>query len=958
MSRLKVGFLVVVVLATIPQSASAQSNVSTGLLLGSSVDQGGAALPGVTVTATNVATGLARQAVTGGDGRYRVDLLPSGSYDVQASLPGFRTEVQGAVPVTLGSRVVVDFIMSPSAVEDEIIVTAEAPLVETDGAGIAAAVSDRAIADLPLQRRNFTDFTLLVPGTVLSDQEQVVGGRGGVNIGARQIQNAYNIDGANYHSSFFGTERGGNESPFTFSQAAIKEFQVIKSPTNLAFGAGGGTINAITKSGTNELHGQAFGYFTSEGMVAEDALGRKEEWDQKQYGFALGGPIVRDRLHFFTSLDRQDFLLPHFTEFHDFPAGREADWEALTGLDYETETANYDTTNDATAILLKLDWQLGSNHLLSGRYNTSTTEADNRTASLAWENVGLSNNGFLENSVDSLVFALSSVLTDRLFNEAFVQYGLERRPRSPNNIELPQTEIRRNRAKWGQVDYLPSWLDERRWQLVDNLGLVRGGHTLKAGANLDFVGFDNGFCRGCDGAYLFNDWEGSTGFLDNGTPLAYTQSFSVSERQVVYDTGFYSFYLQDEWRAIPRLLINYGVRYDLQDNDQPAETNPLWPATGYIPNDTDNWSIVAAFAWDLRGDGEQVLRGGFRRFYDITPTLLAGNAMQVNGINTVRLLQFCLFGDECPTYPDRWDSLGDAGTVTPDIYAFSPAFENPQTDRIWLGYERQMGSNLAIGIDLIYSETEKLERKQDQNLEPTDERTLDGRPVYVAGELYPDFDQIVQFTSDARADYTAVFLYLHKRFANNWFLDASYTWSDARDNDSNERSVGTGTGRTSDFAEDQYNLDNDWGPSAFDVRHKVVASLSWQLPYNFLVSAIAYYRSGYPYSAFDARDNNGDEYFNERALIDATAFHFDRNTERQPSVKNLDLRLSWTVRVGSSLELELIGEAFNLTNKANWYTSSASQVLVNNDGSINDYFGELDQVGPPRRFQLGARFRF
>ena len=298
--------------------------------------------------------------------------------------------------------------------------------------------------------------------------------------------------------------------------------------------------------------------------------------------------------------------------------------------------------------------------------------------------------------------------------------------------------------------------------------------------------------------------------------------------------------------------------------------------------------------------------------------------------------------------------------VIPDIFVFSPDFSNPQTDRVWLGYERQIGREFAIGIDLVYSESEKLGRKQDQNIYRTGELTPDGRPIYGRGGN-PNFDQIVQFTSDARAEYTAVALTARKRFANNWYLDASYTWSKARDNDSNERSVGTSRGSSGEFPEDQYDLDSDWGPSAFDVEHKLVAAVSWQLPYNLLVSAIGFYRSGYPYSALDARDNNHDGYRNERALIEVAPgiwAHPGRNTERQPRFANLDLRLSWTARLGGGIDLELIGEAFNLTNRANRYTSAARRVMVDFDGSITSSFGELDGVGTPRRYQLGLKIRF
>ena len=951
--RFAVGLLLVAAVVLAPQLLWAQSSITTGSLYGTVTDPDGGALPGATVQATNPETGFSRTAVTDASGFYRINLLPPGSYELRSDLTGFRSEVARDIPVTLGSTVRVDVTLPLSAVEEEIVVTGESPVVETSNPSVTAAVSAEAIANLPLQGRDFTEFVLLTPGTGFSQVGLVEEGRAGINIGARGIQNSFNIDGANSQSSFFGEERGGTRPPFTFSQAAIKEMQVLRSPYNLQFSAGGGVINAITKSGTNDFHGEVFGYYTDDSLWGEDALGREADRNQLQYGFALGGPFVRDKLHFFTSLDTQDFETPHFTTWLDFPSGRESDWEAITGLDYDEEISNYPTTNDALVILLKLDWQLGLNHLLTGRYNYSDQEGINQTSS--YEEVGQSNNGLEGNSFDSLVFTLNSLLSDNAFNEVFVQSAFEERPRAPNS-DIPEASVYRYRGAWGRTQYHPSGLDEERLQLVDNFTYYANKHTLKAGVNLDFVSFENYFPRYEGGSYSFDEWEGEEdGFLDGGLPYTYSQAFSEYDFRVNFDTNYYAAFLQDDWRANPDLTITYGLRYDFQDHEQPQETNPDYPQTGQLPNDGDNFSLRAGFAWDIRGDGTSVLRGGLGRFYDTSPTIWASTARLNNGIRVQRVTAYCQFGDDCPTYPDTWASMGDLEAAVGDIYFVDPGYENAETDRISLGYEQQVGRDFSFGVDFIYYETDKLGHKQDQNIYPTGELTPDGRPMYDDG-LDPDYDQIVQFTSNAEAKYTAVILKAHKRFSDNWFLDASYTWADAKDHDSNERSTSSSSG----FPEDQYNLDAGWGPSNFDVEHKFVASFSYQLPFNFLVSAIGYWRSGYPYSARDNRDNNGDSYRNERALLevsDGVYQHWDRNTERQPSAKNLDLRLSWTTRLGSTFELELIGEVFNVTDAANWYVSSSNQTL-SYYGDIDEDFGVPDQVGLPRRYQVGAKFRF
>jgi hypothetical protein len=264
--------------------------------------------------------------------------------------------------------------------------------------------------------------------------------------------------------------------------------------------------------------------------------------------------------------------------------------------------------------------------------------------------------------------------------------------------------------------------------------------------------------------------------------------------------------------------------------------------------------------------------------------------------------------------------------------------------------------DLSLGIDVIYQETSKLERKQDQNLEANGGETLDGRPTYDRYTVQPDLGKIMQFTSDAEAEYTAVMITARKRFSNRWFIDASYTWSDAKDNDSNERSVSS----SGDYPMQQDDLSYSWGPANFDIRNKFVLSAAYQLPYNFLISTIVSYRSGFPYTALDSRDNNGDSYDrNERAMYQDSQGNWilaDRNSYRQPSNKRWDLRASWTANLSSRMSLEIILDVFNVTNEANWWTSR--NTLVDDDGNFEDDFGELNNPGEPRNYQLGLKFRF
>ncbi len=312
--------------------------------------------------------------------------------------------------------------------------------------------------------------------------------RGGISIGARGIQNSFNIDGSNNQSSFFGEERGGTRPPFTFSQAAIKEMQVVRNSYNLQFSAGGGVINAITKSGTNDFHGEVFGYYRDQSMTSTNARGDEvNDFKQMQYGFSMGGPIVRDKLHWFAGVDAQDREDPSVRYFRGLDTADIPQWESITGLDYDEEVGDIGQTNDALVFMVKFDWQINNTNLLTVRDNFSTQEGINLTND--YDTTGRSGNGLEENSFNSFVATLNSVFSENMFNEVYVQYANEERPRTANNTTIPETVIGFSYdADFGQNQFLPNWLDEKRIQITDNFTYYAGKHTLKAGVNIDMVG--------------------------------------------------------------------------------------------------------------------------------------------------------------------------------------------------------------------------------------------------------------------------------------------------------------------------------------------------------------------------------------------------------------------------------------------------------------------------------------
>src|SRR5436189_435254 len=310
--RLRGLTVLILVCLLIPCSAFAQS--STGTVSGAVHDDSGAALPGVTVTATNPATGVARSAVTNGVGAYQIGFLMPGAYRVEATLEGFQPVVREKVVVNVGSDTTINFSMKVGVAET-MTVTAAAPLVEAERTQVSSVVNETSIQNLPVNGRNFIDFVLTTPGVVKDVRA------GDISFaGQRGTLNSLVIDGANNDNTFFGQtlgRTGSGRAPYQFSQDAVKEFQVNNNAYSAEYGrAGGAVINVVTKSGTNDYHGSVFDYYRDKSLNKNDYINVlnnrvKSPYHYDQYGFSAGGPIVHDKHFFFANVDLQRNSTPN-----------------------------------------------------------------------------------------------------------------------------------------------------------------------------------------------------------------------------------------------------------------------------------------------------------------------------------------------------------------------------------------------------------------------------------------------------------------------------------------------------------------------------------------------------------------------------------------------------------------------------------------------------------------------
>ena len=410
------------------QSAWAQSQATTGLIEGTVADESGAAVPGANVALKNTATNFERQATTDKDGRFRGSLLPLGPYKVTVSLKGFATMVRDGINLSVGQTVNLPVTMKVSAVQEEVLVSGDAPVIETTRAEGADKIDEASIRGLPNNGRNFLDFTKLTPGV------SIVQGPDGDELtinGQKGIANNISVDGADFNNPFFGEQRGGQRPAFTFNLDAVKEVVVVAEGANAEFGRStGGFVNVVTKSGTNDVHGTAHAYFKNDGLSSAPKRadgttnGTSYAFAQQQYGFTLGGPIKKDKAFYFVALDYQNGSSTKQTDPNRIEQ-RVVDYFASLGSPHENGPV--ERSNDARVFLGKIDWQLNPKNLLTLRYNYTWSEQANGTFDVdSW---GTSANALEKDYSHAGSGSLITSFSSNVLNELRFQFAREYRPR-------------------------------------------------------------------------------------------------------------------------------------------------------------------------------------------------------------------------------------------------------------------------------------------------------------------------------------------------------------------------------------------------------------------------------------------------------------------------------------------------------------------------------------------------
>ncbi|MEJ7811236.1 MAG: carboxypeptidase regulatory-like domain-containing protein [Gemmatimonadaceae bacterium] len=790
--RRAIGLAALVVLAGAVRPAAAQQATTTGAVRGVVSGPDGAPLSGATVIAINVETGVRRPALTDDAGRYQIPFLGPGPYTVRAQFIGYRAVERSGFRISIAQVERVDFRLDQSAVTLEaqtITASADVPIIETTKNSSSTRVSEAQIRELPVNGRNFKDLVVLAPGTA-SDVASGSGGSQSVGGGRAGATNVL-IDGVNNNESFFGGDaRGGDRAPFSYSIEAVKEIQVITAAYDVERGQfTGGTVNAVTKSGTNRFSGSLFGYFRQDSLAGLAVTGRDftgrpaTNFRSQQYGFSAGGPIVKDKAHFFVSYDRQvrdepRLIFSSAATGDEFTRAAGVNKDTLAnffnilnnvyGYDATRETGNVVNATNENAVFARLDWQINDKHHLTLRDNFTDVVAENDRVTVSQTTTELaSNGGPNKDRGNSLVASLTSLLGGGLTNEFRAQYATEKKPRPSNpsgqfGVALPQVTVNNVRSilsdgssfnttiRFGADPVLHNnLLDQQTLELIDNLRWTRGSHTVKFGGSLVRVHEFNRFWLNSLGSFTFNGTSEFESQLSSSTS-AFTRNLPYPGKSAIETQDFVAWesalYAQDEWQVNPRIFLTYGLRYDYNWFANKSDPNPdlarLFPQynTAFQPRDKNNVSPRVGFTFDPNADGRQIIRGGTGIFFGRSPYVLYSNGLATTGRTQTSLTcgtvsaptpDFQSYADDPSTIPTA--CVGAAATPpTPDINVFEDDFKQSYAWKANLAYDRLIVDGWRLTLEGIYSTTRDNYVLVDENLNPVPRFLADGGiPIFV-----------------------------------------------------------------------------------------------------------------------------------------------------------------------------------------------------------------------------------
>jgi hypothetical protein len=901
--------LLLALFVALPSAVLAQTG---GTFLGSVKDDQGLALPGATVTLTNVETGWTRSIVTDEGGRYRAPALPPGVYEIKAELSGFATAVRDKVSLALGQELTVDMSVRVATVQETITVTAASPLIEITSNTLGTSVSREQLDALPVPGRTFTALAQTAPGVT------GVGG-GGVNAGGQlDRNNSYRIDGVSNDNNVLASPRGG------VSMEAVREYVVISNQFSAEYGdASGAVVSVVTRTGTNNVEGRGFLFHRDESFDAQDPFSKAQgsgqaPFSQQRFGGFVGGPIKRDKMHYFGNYEGVRLDQTAVITSPLVPAS-------------EREVPN-NTTGDQ--YFFRVDNRLTDKHTVFVRYRYDEEVEFNN---------GVGGLNTIERAVDTInrnqdaVFSHTAVLADRALNEIRVQFG---RHFADNVTQRPldSPTINRPSGNFGKANNQPQGRTEDRWQFVNNFSYSLDAHNLKFGVDYSRIRATSFFNNNTGGTFTFaTDLPFDANNLAT-YPTQYTQN--IGDPNLRRPNDVIGLFAQDSWRMRSNFTLNYGVRYDRET----AFKN----ATG-VADASLNLAPRLGFAWDPFNDQKTVVRGGAGMYYSKVFLNITGNIQLARSFVGVTVIN--------PGFPDPFSRGSAAPPSAPSTTRAPSDIETPSTRQLSIGVKRELVAGIALSADYVNSRGRHLYNAPDVNA-----------PDPITG-LRPDpaFLRITEYQSTGNSWYNGLLLGLERRSGRGPQLGVSYTLSKQ-------------TRDVEDFnfvPADNYNRAAEKALANNDRRHQIVVNVVWALPWGMQVGLFTQARSAVPFNVITGIDNNRDAHTTsdrpdlanpDGDPLDPSTYNgnftgrpgnLPRNFARGPAYAEAHLRVSKMINLSRAKldRLELFVEALNVTNYVNGATPTAQQ-----GGSIRSaLFGRPSQFhddSSPRRVEIGFRLDF
>jgi hypothetical protein len=964
---------------------------------GKVVDSQKAAVPGATVTIRNQDTGMFRETITGADGTYFISAVTPGRYQATFELQGFQKKTVSGVVLEVGKTATLDTELAVGAIENVVTVTADRQLVDTSSKEIGGNLTSRELVALPSINRNFVGLIAVLPGIVPNVSTDTIGSDAIITNGRESRNNNYLIDGAN---NFDDVNGGRSGTQARTALESIQEFQVITNQFDAEYGrTSGAVVNAVTKSGTNQLHGVGFAFGQDAGLTRQEYFAKKRnlaepDTQRQEYGGTLGGPIVQNKAHYFFSVERVLVDEGITTNILTRP---ELNW---TGIE---KSRIWNT-------VARFDHQISANHTWNVRWLRESSPQLNQIIG----NVTPPAVDEEDDTDQTITATMSSVIGNSRVNTLKLNFtkedvafanpcyngnGRDQAACEPtldfqsfDDQQSPRAQARVNDAY--QIDNTFSWFVPNK----------KGDHDFKFGAQYQYSTVDNRNDGNLNGTFAFaqNDLP-----FDPANPRTYPDRFSIRvggpqlSTQKVHFVGVFA---QDKWKLSNNLTLSLGLRWDAEITPIEEIDNPFFSDPNDYPLDLDNFQPRVGFAYTLGQSGRQVIRGGYGKFYERTYFELTGGFYTGGTFIYSQNRNFPLANADLgprngrlPTDPFLLNGPVITSAMRAQIAADFPSgvrFQNsgatwdhpdrkvPSAHQVSVGYERQLGSALSVSADYVRNMGRELLFTQQLN------PTLRATPITAQSPnvrqgsalltqatttLRAANPSIVNFTTGVtvplnvgETNYDALQVALEKRYSNNYSARVSYTLAKGRGNFS-----GTGIGSSDFQVLDELNLEMNERPTSEDRRHNLVLSGSAIVPRTggLTVSGIARFLSGLPMNLVNGDidpDRNGSiaepiaaGTYRGNAAADAYEVDFDGTLfgGRAPGYMKLDVRVGYRFRLGNGRTLEVFGDIFNATNRANFATPSGN-IAVSNTANFLNLTDTLQGNSNPQLLQLGARFAF